>query len=71
MGPAFFSADGTPLGEKSSETIPTFVEQDRSRARVSDTFEQHAYLIHIHCYVSFYSSKLLAAHACCHAIQQT
>jgi len=33
VGPSFFSEEGAPLGKKSSHTVPSFVEQDRSRAR--------------------------------------
>ncbi len=34
VSPSFFAEDGAPLGKKSSQTVPSFVEQDRSRARV-------------------------------------
>lgn len=33
VGPSFFSKDGLPLGQKTSQTKPTFVDQNRSLAR--------------------------------------
>ena len=35
VGASFFAQDGSYIGTKTSLTIPTFVQQDRSRARVT------------------------------------